>query len=333
MKTTTLFPVISLFLFTACMQEQTPRIKQETKANFQELQNEIKHLDIYQKAKLYQLLQKEINILKEKGDKAYQKEYYYDALQYYTLLNQYTSKEFISQSQLKEIEKIANIKAKEHYQQAIKFLKKNKRRALQEFNYTMMNNPRYKDTKKLYNELLNERDMKIYLNELESSLEEQIVNYKGTYKEFQSIHKIAKLLQSYNYKNSSLKYAKEFLENNASKYIDRLHKEEQKYQYLKQLYQYYKTNDFKKSRIYANKVLQIEDTNKEAKNILIQIQEKEKKAVLEYINRGKEAYKNKQLEKALNYFKKALDIDKKNKNALIYYKKIQRQLQTIKSLQ
>ena len=84
---------------------------------------------------------------------------------------------------------------------------------------------------------------------------------------------------------------------------------------------------------YANKVLNIDHKNTKAKEIKRVANIESKKRVTELIIIGKRQYNNKDLDKANQSFKEALDIDPHNNTSLIYAKKIHRQLDTIKSLQ
>jgi len=328
------FTLLSVFLLTGCLsgKQQALTPKQQNK-EFKSLQEEIKNLPIQQKAQLYQSLHNEIKELQKEAKTAYNKAYLADAIKNYELINTYTSKELIPQKKLSNLQKKADLRAAKHYKNAKKLLAKNKKKALKELNSAMMNNPNYKDTNKLYKELHDQREIKIYLNDLESSLDEKLLNYNHTLKELLNIRKNLQELKKYDYKNPSVKTAELFLEKNAANYLHAIHTQEIQKNYLKIARKCFEEKKYSESQKYAQKVLLLDRKNIKAKKILTEIKIRREEIVLKYIQEGKKAYSNKNLQEALQYFQKALQIDKNNKDALIYHKKIQQQLQTIQSLQ
>jgi tetratricopeptide (TPR) repeat protein len=361
-----------LVTISGCAQVEKKSISpiQKKQIHIKKLNKEVKKLDSHDKRLIYKSIKNEIEHYKNKGDADYNNGYYYDALKAYKLVNFYENSPVIPQKRLNKINKIAKIRAISHYKKAKKYIAAGKKKkALIELNSVMMNNPDYKDSKSLYNDIKSKRDMKIYLNNLQNNLEMQLVNNKGSFKELQSIQKGLKNLEQYDYKNialvgarSLLKEQKDSLLQNAihlykkqklkkakrkfyeilslypndttsEQYIKKINFRQSKQHNLYLAQEALKQNNFKDAIAYAKKVLQLEKNNKKALNIIKKVKLKEAKKVRFYVKAGKNAYNKKELDRAKEYFEKALDINKTDNTALIYYKKIQRQLQTIKSLQ
>lgn len=203
---------------------------------------------------------------------------------------------------------------------------------------------------------------------LKIDFETKLINNKGSYRELKSIQNSMKDLAQYDYKNKSLLKARELLRKQksillsnaialykkgeltqakrkflhilslypddatAQKYMQRIAFKQSKKHNLLMANKALSHNRYLESIAYAKKVLQLEPHNKEAKKIAL-ANKKAKAAVKKLVNEGKRFYNNKNLDKAKQCFEEALKIDKTNNTSLIYHKKIQRQLQTIKSLQ
>jgi hypothetical protein len=366
---------ITLFLLffslTACVNVEQKNItpSQKKQSHVIKLNKEVKKLDSHDKRLIYQSIKNEINLYNKKGDEDYKYGYYYDAIKAYELVNFYEGSNAIALKKLNHIKTLAKKRASFHYIKAQHYLPSKKKKALIELNSVMMNNPHYKDTKLLYKTIKNTRDIKIYLNTLQNSLETQLLNNEGSFKELKSIQKGLNNLEKYDYKNSAIKKARQLLKERKAILLKnsiltyqqkRLKKAKKNFYEILSLYphditaeQYIRKIDFRQNKTYnlylakqslkqnhylqaqsyAKKVLQLEKENKEALQIIADAQKKSKEAVNRYVKEGKKAYNNKNLDTAKQYFEKALDINKTNNTALIYHKRIQRQLQTIKSLQ
>ena len=363
--------ILIVTLFSGCINLKQERAtpSQKKQIHITKLNKEVKKLDSHDKRLIYKSIKNEIHLYHQKGDEDYKNGYYHDAAKAYELVNFYEGYNAIAPQKINNIKAEAKRKAYLHYRTAQKYLKTDKKRALIELNSVMMNNPDYKDTKELYNELRDDRGMRIYINALENSLETKLINNRGSYKELKSIQYSLKTLAQYDYKNPTLQKARELLRTQKHVLLKNaiaiykkgeLKKSKQKFLHILSLYpddataqKYMKLIAFKQSKkhnlamanqalqqksylesiAYAKKVLQLESQNKEAKKIIVTANKRAKAAVRRFVREGKRYYNNKNLDQAKQCFEKALQIDKTNNTSLIYHKKIQRQLQTIKSLQ
>jgi len=365
--------VTSLLLFTSCAhleEEKKVTPKQKKESHVKKLNKEVTKLDSHDKQLIYRTIKNEINLHKKRGDEDYKHGYYHDAIKAYELVNFYEGYSAVPLKKINFMKKKAKKRSISHYKQAEKYLQQGKKKkALIELNTVMMNNPNYKESKKLYNKIKNQRDMKIYINELETALEEKLVNNKGSYRELKAIkHDLYKLVQ-YDYKNKSAKKAEKLLKQQepillqdaiasykqkklktakqkfyrilslypkneeAYKYIQKIEFRLSKEKNLQLANQMLKQNRYLEAIKYAKKVLQLERKNQKAQIIILKAKEEAKQAVEEYVQEGKKYYNQKKLNQAKKAFEAALKIDKTDNTALIYYKKIQRQLQTLESLQ
>jgi Tfp pilus assembly protein PilF len=357
---------------SACvnLQKEDVTPSQKKEIHVIRLNKEVKELDSHDKRLIYRSIKNEISLHSKKGDEDYKNGYYHDAINAYELVNFYEGSNTIPIDKIERMKKVAKYRAKIHYKNAQKYLKsEDKRKALIELNSAMMNNPNYKDTKRLYNNLKDDRALKIYINGLENRLETKIINNKGSFEELKSIQNSLKNLAKYDYKNESVEKARELLrreksrllrnaidiykqgklikakknfskilsiypyDDTATKYMQEIAFKQSKKHKLFLAHQALQSNEYLKAIEHAKQVLQLEPRNKEAKEIIQSAKKKAKDAVNRYVRDGKRYYNNKNLDQAKECFEKALKIDKTNNTSLIYHKKIQRQLQTIRSLQ
>jgi len=350
--------LLIVMLFSGCVnlkkEQATPTQKKEI--HITKLNKEVKELDSHDKRLIYKSIKNEIRLYHRKGDADYKNGYYYDAAKAYELVNFYESYNAIDPQKIKNIKAEAKRRAYLHYQNAKKYLKTDKKRAIIELNSVMMNNPDYKDTKELYDELRNDRAMRIYINALENALETKLINNHGSYAELKSIQKSLNNLARYDYKNKSLQKARELLRRQKNVLLKnaigiykkgKLKKSKHKFIEILSLYpeettaQKYMTRiAFKQSKKHnlamANQALQQNHYLQAiayAKKIIVTADKKAKATVEKFVSEGKRYYNSKNLDQAKECFEKALQIDKTNNTSLIYHKKIQRQLRTIKSLQ
>jgi tetratricopeptide (TPR) repeat protein len=357
----------TIFLLTACEEKKPQPPKKPALCSPQQIKKEVKKLPTDGKKQIYTYLKSEIQKSKKRGDEAYRLHHYFDALKAYELVNFYEDSSVISQKKLHYIKKKIDFYAALHYKQATKALKRRElHKALKELNLVMMYNPDYKDTKELYQKLNNNRDIKIELNNLKTSLEFKTINFQGSYKELLSIEQDMQHLVQYDYKNTVAIDAKKLLQKETKKIVDSglaAYKAkryiEAKKAFLKVLKldaknttaQNYlrkialiqnKTNNlttaqqklqeqkYEEAIKYAQKVLLLDKKNKEARNI---IHKARKEAIKKLLQDGEEYYNKKNLEAARECFNALLRIQKDNKDALLYNSKIIQQLHTIKSLQ
>jgi len=362
--------LLVLFFLTGCVDEYIqPKPEPEPKTEIVLLSQKVQELNALDKQLIYRSIQNEINIHNEKGDEAYEDGYNYDAIVAYELVNFYEGYNTIPLSKIKEIKKTAKAKSIYHYKQALLYENKDTKKAVVEFNKVMINNPKYKDSQDRLHELKNSRSMKIFVNSMENSLQMKLLNNRGTVKDLQGINYALHQLLKYDYKNSTALKAKatlkeyhevlvknaikSFKEGNLTKSKSRfsailsIYKKDQisinylakikiinsKKTYIKLAKNYLKNREFINSMKYAQKVLKIEPKNKEARNILANAKKESKREVANLLYIGKRHYNNKNLDKAQQSFNAVLEIDPYNNTSLIYSKKIERQLKTIKSLQ
>jgi tetratricopeptide (TPR) repeat protein len=361
----------ALLLFGCADKEVKPISKKEQKAiHVKQLKKEVKKLDTHDKRLIYRSIKNDIKLHKQMGDYADKNGYYYDALKNYELVNFYEGYSAIPSQKLKTLRENSHREAIKHYKTAQKYLQtKQSKKALQELNRVMMNDPNYKNTRELYTTLYNRRDMKIYLNNLSGSIDEAIQNYQHSYKELISIKNKKRQLLSYDYKSKTAQRADKLLATEKKRllsiakqsykkrqfkqaaiefrkllslyphdtvinhYLNEIAFKESKKHNLELAKQNLKNNNYLLSINYAKKVLQLQNSNKEAQKIIQDAKKQAAKALEGYLKEGKSAYNQKNLNISKKYFEAALKLDKTNNTALIYYKKIQRQLQTLQSLQ
>ncbi len=361
--------ILTLFLLGGCSVDKYNQPAPEPKTEIVLLSQKVQELNAHDKQLIYRSIQDEINLYNEKGNEAYKSGYNHDAIVAYELVNFYEGYNTIPLKKIKEIKKSAKEKSIYHYNKALLFETKDKKRAMVELNKVMINDPTYKDAKKRFNKLKNSRDIKIFIGTIENSLEMRLLNNKGTVKELQDINRDLNKLLKYDYNNQTAFKAKEtlkeyrniLLESAISAYKkDDLKKSKSKFNSILTIYkkdhtaiEYLKKIKIKNSKKlnmklakkalqnkkfinsmkYAQKVLNAEPNNKEAKSILVKAKKESKKEVANLLYRGKKYYNNKNLDKAQESFNAVLEIDPYNNTSLIYSKKIERQLKTIKSLQ
>ncbi len=333
------------------------------------LSQKVQKLNAQDKQLIYRSIQDEINLYNEKGDEAYEAGHNHDAITSYELVNFYEGYNTVPLSKINKIKKKAAVKSAYHYKQALIYNKKEKKKALIEFNRVMMNKPDYKETNKYLSELKSNRDIKIFLNSMENTLQMKLLNNNGTIKDLQSINNSIQILAKYDYKNETVLKAKETLkeshkvllekaidtykQGNLKKaktrfnsilsiykkdqtsmdYLNKIETKNKKIFNMKLAQKAIKNKEYINSINYAKKVLKIDPNNKEAKKIIVVAKKESKKEVANLIYIGKRQYNKKKLDKAKESFNAVLKLDPFNNTALIYSKKIERQLRTIKSLQ
>jgi len=360
--------LFTLFIFTGCIDQYTQPAP-EPKTEIVLLSQKVRELNTEDKRLIYRSIQNEINIHNEKGDEAYESGYNYDAVVAYELVNFYEGYNTIPLSKIKEIKKEAKTKSIYHYKQALYYEKKDIKKAVVELNKVMINNPKYKKAKEKLHNLRSNRNIKIFINSLENSLQMKLLNNSGTIRDLQGINLGLHKLLKYDYNNSTAIKAKATLKEyhtvlieNAIKsfkigdfarskrrfnailtiykkdqtsinYLQTIKAINSKKTYIKLAKDYLKNREFINSMKYAQKVLKIEPKNKKARSILSKAKKESKKEVAHLLYIGKRHYNNRNLDRAQQSFNAVLEIDPYNNTSLIYSKKIERQLRTIKSLQ
>ena len=359
--------LITLLLFSGCMPYDTNQ--PEPKTEIVLLSQKVHELNAEDKQLIYRSIQDEINLYNDKGDEAYENGYNYDAITAYELVNFYEGYNTIPLSKIDQIKKSAQAKKTYHYKQALLYSKKEKKKALVEFNKVIMNDPKYKDTKERLAELKSNRDIKIFINSMENSLQMKLLNNSGTIKDLKDINYSLHNLLKYDYRNETALKAKSTLkeyyevllekaisyynqskldkaknrfisilsiykkDQNSINYLKKIKIRNNKKQNMKFAQDALAKKEYIKSINFAKKVLKVEPKNKKAQKLILIAKKESKKEVSNLISIGKRHYNNKSLDRAKQNFNAVLKLDPFNNTALIYSRKIERQLKTIKSLQ
>ncbi len=358
---------VTLIFYNGCAQHSVQKPKEKTELTL--LNQKVKGLNREDKKLIYRSIQDEINIYSEKANEAYEAGYNRDAITAYELVNFYDGYATIPLKKIEQIKKTAKSKSKYHYKQALKYSQNNKKRAVLELNIVMKNNPDYKDSEKRLNLLKENREVKIVINTLKSSLKTKLLNNRGNITDLKAISLNLNELFKYDYKNETAikakkivkKYHKVLVQNALEIYKKGdINSAQKRFNLILSIYKkdstaktYLKKIEIKKSKQlnlklaqtslakkeymasikYAKKVLHIDSKNKKAKKIIAIANKESTKKVANLVDQGKQYYNDKNLDKAKQSFHLALSIDPHNNTSLIYAKRIDRQLKTIKSLQ
>ncbi len=354
----------SIILFVGCTSAEVSPKKKTTKKELSSLNKQVTDLDDKSKQQIYHTIKEDIKSYKEKGDKALSFEYYAEAIKAYEMVNFYEAKEVVS---LKKIKKIALSNSAMHYKKALKYKNKDTKKFIIELNQVMINDTEYKDSKVLLNKA--KTDMWEFFKTKEDKLYKKLRINSGSLKDLKALRVLANDLRQYEYNNNNVvqadkelqKYYKIFLDDARDNYKKGNYKQAKKgfegllslnkkdavaKQYLKKMRVVTKqeinmnqakkaleNSQYKEAIVYAKKVLRVDDGNTQAKKIIEQAKNKRKERVKHYLSKGKMEYKNKDLDKAKESFEKVLGCESSNAEALVYYNKISRQLQTISNLQ
>ena len=329
-----------------------------------EIQTNVKKLDPDEMKLIYRTIQNEINFQNKKADTALLYGYNHDAITAYELVNYYKGYYYISAKKISNLKQLTKRNTNNHYKQALKYLNKSNKKALLELNTVLKNNPKHEDAIKHLSKLEDKRKIKIFLNSLDSSTKMAIRNNKSSFKSIKKINNYQKELISYDYDNQLIYEAQDILESEYDNLMNKAIKNYKKEKLLvaktefneiisiytndKSAKKYlFKTNsklnlknaqvalkkgNCAKSINLSNKVLKSDYFNKKAKIILSKAETECRKQISKILQRGKVHYNNKNLDIAQKSFQKVLKLDPNNSISLVYTKKIQSQLRTIKSL-
>ncbi|XPV68591.1 MAG: tetratricopeptide repeat protein [Halarcobacter sp.] len=313
---------------------------------------------------VYQNVLSQINYYKNYAGYCYKKGYYKEALETYKKINFYENRDFYSKKYLEKLDSKAKYFSKIDYKKALKYLKKDKIKALHLLNRVMINNPD-ENSKKIFKKLKNEPKIREFLSKKENLLKEDLKNVNG------SIENIIQLRNSYNnlyaYDSQSflISETKGVLANRYNSLLleaiklYNLGKYEKAKRSLRALYKIYPknsmvngylkaidlSNDIKRAKTFirykryseaakvARDVLSKSSNNEEAKKIIsICKQFDENQSIVTLQKKGVNYYNHQDFENAKNIFIKILQQEPKNNFALTYLKKISQRLKTIKSL-
>ena len=349
----------TLLFFTGCGFEGPRPTK--------ELSQEVKELKPVDKRVIYRAIRDEIDLYNLKGDEAYTLEYNHDALTFYEMVNFYEGYDYIPRTKIEKIKDDIHTKSIYHYNRAVE--SKDEKVELYELNIVMMNNPDYRDTKELYEKSKLKRKNRIFLNALENSLNMKLLNYEEGLKSISAINKNILKLKKYEFKNKTILKAQELITSRYNKllleaialYDDKqIQSAKKSFLNLSAIYKNDKESkiylrkiglieskkiklskassalikeNYKSAIFYANKVLNLDPRNKRAKEIISESKRLSNTKVDKLLSEGKYNYKQQKLDKAKNLFSLVLTMDANNSTALLYTKKIDRQLKTINSLE
>lgn len=321
-----------------------------------------------EKRVIYHSVQDEIEQLTAEGDVLYATGYYAAAAEAYELVNFYEDRAVISTDKIRKIRIRAKANGKHYYNRALKYLKKDKKKALLEFNKMMRNDPEYKDGKSRFEQLKHDPDIRTFLGGLENGLQKALENNFGTAKDLKRITNALDKLVTYDDANSMAVKANEIIksqrnallneavhlynkgslnkaadkfrlvetifkkDHTAQKYLAKIQAKNELIQVLKQARSALEKEEFARAIEAAEHALDIDSNNKEAKRIISEAQKKFEKQIPDLIAKGKEYYRNQELDKALKTFQSVLIWDPDDNTSLTFIKKIERQLETLKSL-
>lgn len=360
-----IFYIISFVFFTGCTQLgltiDTPKAISDEE--FLSLQEKIKNLEPLQKQIIYSELQSDIHKYKKQSDKAYASGYHAQAIDGYEIVNFYEGRDIIA---LKKMKRIAKYNSAYHYKRALACVKTDKKKFIRELNKVMINNPEYKDSKELLNQA--KIEMWKFLSEQENKLYQTLIENTGSVKDLKTLSKEADALRVYEYDNNNVlkadkeldKYYETLLEDSikkykssgitvakkafkdfitiykndaiAKQYLAKIKAIENKDLNLKEANKALEESQYKQAIEYAKKVLDVEKGNPSANSIIEKAKEESIKQIASLVSMGKLEYNNRNLDKAKKTFEMVLVLDSKNAEALIYYNKIKRQLETIHKL-
>ncbi len=293
---------------------------------------QFKELQPHEKQKIYATIKQEIALHKEMGDLAYLNKSYLEALKHYNILNYYEGYQRITQAQIDAIKSKAKQSATYHYSQANKYLKeKNYKKALQEYNSVLKSDKDNKQSIEKMKQMKQQRDIKIFLTSLQNKLQSTLFNDKGSFENIKNIYWAQYKLAQYDLRDPLVNEAQQRIEK--SKYIKKLISQLKESKTLQKAQKYFQNKEYLRSIQLLKSLLRENADNTKAQALLKKATLASKKKVNRDLEVAKMLYEKKQLKKALEVFKDVLKTNPQNDTSLIYIKKIQMQLKTIKSLE
>ncbi len=299
---------------------------------FSACSKQYKELEPHEKQKIYATIKQEIAFQKDRGDLDILNGFYLEALKHYEMVNYYEGYQRISKAKIDTIKAKAKSSAKYHYSLAEKYLKeKDYKKALQEFNSVLKSDNNSQQSMQKIQKLKEQRDIKIFLTSLQNKLQSSLFNDKGDFASIKKIYWAQYKLAQYDAQNPLVKKAQQKIKK--SKYTSKLIAQLKESKTLQKAQEYFQNKQYIKSIKLTKSLLQENPKNKEAKTLLKKATSASKKKVNKDLKAAKILYEQKQLQKALKLFKDVLKTSPENSTSLIYIKKIQMQLKTIKSLE
>ncbi len=326
------------------------------------------NLDRDEKKQLYLSVQNEIEHLVQKGDILYAKKHYADAAEAYEKANFYKGSPVVSTSKIEDLKKRAKANGAYYYARGVKYLKKDKIKALYEFNRMMYNDKDYKNGKELFEELKNDTYIKGFLKTLRDPLEKALNENKTHEVSIKKIDALLQKLTQYDeYDEIALK-AQEYIDSkhddlvnsavnlfkqgkiteakNSFDFIESIYvKDKTAEKYLKEIatintsakmlsdaQKAFDAGEYDAAMQSVEKVLKISPNDKNALLLAEKIKKENEKKIPELIELGKNYYNKQDFEKALNAFQRVLTYSPEDNTSLTFVKKIKNQIKTIQNL-
>lgn len=295
--------------------------------------NYVEYLSPSTKKHIYNNAKDEIQKQIDKGNISYETGYLADSITAYEIVNFYENSTVISHKKIKKIKKQIEVNSKYHYKLALEYLKKDKKRALFEFNNVIKNIPNYKDAKDYIGKLKKEPKIIRFIDSLEKSLKQALKHTKVTTSNLKKINLVYLKLKKYNLQNPLLKSTQTKILLQYTQLRDKaitlynngyLSTANKIFTDIKSIYKHDKI---------VNKYLLIIKNIQKEKALTKKTDKGTKEKLSNLLSKAIKNYNNKNLNKSLEKFQEILNIYPENETALIYIKKIKMQLQTIKSLE
>lgn len=321
-----------------------------------------------QKRSVYNSVQDEIAYRSEQGELHYAQGYYAAAVEDFETLNFYEGRAVIPLSRIKRIAEKGEERSRYYYERGLRVQESDKKQAMIEFNKMMRCNPNYKDGKGRYERLKKEKENQKLLLALEYDLDAKLKKNLQSTGALRALSQSRDALAQYDDSNPSVKKADDILqqqrkmklekgialyndqkyddasekfdtvvqfypnEPTAQRYLDQISIKQETQKRIKLSRNAMDQKDYRLAMKYAAKALEIDAGNAEARSILESATRKFEQSIPDLIAKGIGYYNKQEMNNALEIFQSVLDADANNSTALVYVKKIKRQLETIKSL-
>ncbi len=289
---------------------------------------------------IYQKILNDVLYYRSYGNESYKQGLYKQTAEAYKKVNFYDGKETYSNEYIKYLENKAEIRGKYYYNSALLAVNKNKDKikALAFLNKMMCNNS-IKDGEKQFKTLKEDEKIKIFLLKKEKQLKNAIKNYNKSVKSIVKLKKALNKLSKYDYFSKTAIKARNIIKNDLSYLINNTVKIYEKSEYKKARLHFLSLHKVYMNNRRISKYLNLINSKKFTKKSLNTKNNKDLPKEVDKIDIPKtlkEAityYDNKDLINARKKFKKILSIEANHKVALVYIKKINQQLETLKKLQ
>lgn len=321
-----------------------------------------------QKRSVYNSVQDEIIYRSEEGELHYAQGYYAAAVEDFETVNFYEGRAVIPLSRIKRIAEKGEERSKYYYERGLRVQDSDKKQSLIEFNRMMRCDPKYKDGKTRYEKLKKEKEIHKLLLALEDDLDAKLKKNLQSTAALRSLNQSRETLAQYDDSNPLVIKAEEILQHQrkiklekgislyndqkyddasekfdtvvqfypseptAQRYLDQISIKQETQKRIKLARNAMDQKDYRLAIKYGAKALELDAGNAEARSILDSATKKFEQTVPDLIAKGIGYYNKQEMNNALEIFQSILDADPNNPTAIVYVKKIKRQLETIKSL-